>query len=83
MGIMKVGEKYYVSFKWKGNRIRTVTPATNASDAKRIEKSVKTAFRIGNFGHLEPDCLEVVMRTHENKVGPCRPSLLLPIPKRN
>jgi integrase len=81
MGIMKIGEKYYVSFKWKGHRIRTVTPATNASDAKRIEKSVKTAFRIGNFAHLEPDCLEVVMRTHENKGWALPPELATPYPE--
>ena len=56
MGLMKIGEKYYVSFKWKGHRIRTVTPATNSTDAKKIEKAVKTAFQIGIFGHLEPDC---------------------------
>ncbi|MFC1834332.1 tyrosine-type recombinase/integrase [Thermodesulfobacteriota bacterium] len=75
MGLMKIGEKYYVSFKWKGNRIRTVTPATNASDAKRIEKSVKTAFRIGSFVHLEPECLDVVTRTYENKGWTLPPEL--------
>jgi hypothetical protein len=28
---------------------------------------VKTAFTIGTFGHLDPDCLDVVLRTYENK----------------
>jgi len=64
---MKISNKYYVSFKWKGNRIRTVTPATNVTEAKKIERAVKTAFKIGTFGHLEPECLDVVMRTYENK----------------
>ncbi len=67
MGMMKIGEKHYVSFKWKGNRIRTVTPASNATEAKRIEKAVKTAFKINSFGHLDPASLEVVVRTYENK----------------
>jgi integrase len=66
MGIMKIGEKYYVSFKWKGNRIRTVTPATNATDAKRTEKAVKTAFKIGSYGHLDPEAQEVIVRTYQN-----------------
>jgi integrase len=66
MGIMKIGEKFYVSFKWKGNRIRTVTPARNETEAKKIERAVKTAFKIGAFGHLSPTEQEVVVRTYEN-----------------
>ena len=81
MGLMKIGEKYYVSFKWKGNRIRTVTPATNSTDAKKIEKSVKTAFKIGSFGHLDPARLEVVIRTHENKGWALPPELARPQPE--
>ncbi len=76
MGLMKIGEKYYVSFKWKGNRIRTVTPATNSTDAKKIEKSVKTAFKIGSFVHLTPPELEVVIRTHENNGWALPPELV-------
>ena len=75
MGVMKIGERYYVSFKWKGNRIRTVTTATNATDAKRTEKAVKTAFKIWRFGHLDPDSLEVVLRTFENKGWALPPEL--------
>lgn len=78
MGIMKIGEKYYVSFKWKGNRIRTVTTATNATDAKRIEKAVKTAFKIGSYGHLDPEALEVVVRTYDNKGWALPPELARP-----
>jgi len=80
MGLTKIGEKYYVSFKWKGHRIRTVTPATNSTDAKRIEKAVKTAFKIGTFGHLEPECLDVVIRTYENKGWALPPELARPEP---
>jgi integrase len=78
MGIMKIGEKYYVSFKWKGNRIRTVTPATNATDAKRIEKAVKTAFKIGSYGHLDPEAQEVVVRTYDNNGWALPPELAHP-----
>jgi integrase len=80
MGLMKIGDKYYVSFKWKGHRIRTVTPATNSTDAKKIEKAVKTAFTIGSFGHLDPDCLDVVLRTYENKGWALPPELARPEP---
>jgi integrase len=80
MGLMKIGDKYYVSFKWKGHRIRTVTPATNSTDAKKIEKAVKTAFNIGTFGHLDPDCLDVVLRTYENKGWALPPELARPEP---
>jgi integrase len=80
VGLMKIGDKYYVSFKWKGNRIRTVTPATNATEAKKIEKAVKTAFTIGSFGHLDPDCLDVVLRTYENKGWALPPELARPEP---
>ncbi|AFM24882.1 tyrosine-type recombinase/integrase [Desulfomonile tiedjei] len=80
MGLMKIGDKYYVSFKWKGHRIRTVSPATNSTDAKKIEKAVKTAFTIGSFGHLDPDCLDVVLRTYENKGWALPPELARPEP---
>ncbi|MFC1833750.1 tyrosine-type recombinase/integrase [Thermodesulfobacteriota bacterium] len=78
MGIMKIGEKFYVSFKWKGNRIRTVTPATNATDAKKIEKAVKTAFKIGSYGHLDSEAQEVVVRTYDNKGWALPPDLARP-----
>jgi integrase len=81
VGIMKIGEKYYVSFKWKGNRFRTVTPASNTTEAKRIEKAVKTAVKISSFGHLDPASLEVVVRTYENKGWALPPELARPQPE--
>ncbi len=45
MGVMKIGDKFYVSFKWKGNRIRTVTPATNATEAKTDREGCKDGFQ--------------------------------------
>jgi hypothetical protein len=81
MGVMKIGDRLYVSFKWKGNRIRTVTPASSATEAKRIEKAVKTAFKICSFGHLDPASLEVVFRTYENKGWALPPELARPQPE--
>ena len=43
------------------------TSATNVVDARKIEKAVKTAFKIYRFDHLEPTSLEVVMRIFNNK----------------
>jgi len=37
------------------------------AEAKRIEKAVKTAFKINRFDHLDPMSLEVVMRIFQNK----------------
>ncbi len=81
MGVMKIGDRHYVSFKWQGHRIRTVTPARNETEAKKIERAVKTAFKIGSFGHLDPDSLEVVMRTYQNKGWVLPPELARPEPE--
>ncbi len=81
MGIMKIGDKFYVSFKWKGNRVRTVTPARNEADAKKIERAVKTAFKIGTFGHLTPPEQQVVVRTYENNGWVLPPELARPEPE--
>jgi integrase len=61
------GSKYYVSFRWKNQRMDTVTSATSMTEAKRIERAVRTAFRIYRFDHLDPASLEVVMRIFTNK----------------
>ena len=81
MGIMKIGEKFYVSFKWNGNRIRTVTPARNETEAKKVERAVKTAFKINSFGHLNPTEQEVVVRTYENNGWVMPPELARPEPE--
>jgi len=67
MAIRVKGTKFYVSFRWKNNRMDTVTSATNMAEAKRIEKAVKTAFKINRFDHLDPASLEVVVRAFKNK----------------
>lgn len=45
----------------------TVTSATSMTEAKRIEKAVRTAFKIYRFDHLDPSSLEVVVRVFKNK----------------
>ncbi len=67
MGVRKIGGRFYVYFNWKGNRLQTVTSAVNEAEAKRIERSVKTAFNIYRFDHLEPKALEVTMKIFETK----------------
>ena len=67
MGVRKIGGRLYVYFNWKGNRLQTVTSAVNEAEAKRIERSVKTAFNIYRFDHLEPKALEVTMKIFETK----------------
>lgn len=61
MAVRKLGSRLYVSVKWKRNRIETVTAAATEAEAKKIEKAVKTAFRIYRFDHLGPKELEVVI----------------------
>ena len=48
MAIRIKGSNYYVAFRWKGHRMDTATPATSITEARRIEKAVKTAFDIYN-----------------------------------
>lgn len=67
MGVRQIGGRFYVYFNWKGNRLQTVTSATNEAEAKKLEKAVKTAFNILRFDHLNPQEKEWAMRTFEAK----------------
>jgi integrase len=67
MAVRVKGSKFYVSFRWKNHRMDTVTSATSQSEAKRIEKAVRTAFQINRFDHLDPASLEVVVKIFKNK----------------
>lgn len=67
MAVRMKGNRYYVTFRWKGHRMDTVTSATSMAEAKRIEKAVKNAFKIQRFDHLEPCALEVIVRVYQNK----------------
>src|SRR5208283_4528019 len=78
---MKIGERFYVYFKWQGQLIRTVTTARNEATAKRIDKAVRTAFRIYRFDHLKPDELDFVVRIFQNKGWKLPPELQAPAPE--
>ncbi len=67
MAVRQKGSRFYVYFKWKGIPVETVTSAKTEPEAKRIDKAVRTAFRISRFDHLKPEELEVVVRTFENR----------------
>ena len=69
-------------FNWKGNRLQTVTAAGNEAEAKRIERSVKTAFNIYRFDHLEPKALEVTMKIFETKGWKLPDELATPEPEK-
>jgi integrase len=81
VAVRKIGQRYYISLKWKGNRIETASSARNEAEAKKIEKSVKTAFKIYRFDHLDPASMEVVIKTFENKGWKLPPELSTPDPK--
>ncbi len=82
MGVRKIGGRFYVFFNWKGNRLQTVTSAVNEAEAKRIERSVKTAFNIYRFDHLEPKALEVTMKVFETKGWKLPDELAAPEPTK-
>ena len=82
MGVRKIGGRFYVYFNWKGNRLQTVTAAVNEAEAKKIERSVKTAFNIYRFDHLEPKALEVTLKIFETKGWKLPDELATPEPER-
>jgi hypothetical protein len=82
MGVRKIGEKFYIFFNWKGNRIQTVTSASTETEAKKLEKHVKTAFYIYRFDHLEPKALEVTLKIFEIKKRKLPDELSTPEPER-
>lgn len=67
MAVRMKGSRYYIAFRWKQHRMDTSSSATSMAEAKKIEKAVKTAFKINRFDHLEPAALEVVMKIFQNK----------------
>jgi integrase len=67
MAVREVDGRFYVYFTWKKNRIETVTSARTMAEAKRIEKDVKSAFRVYRFDNLDQPAREFVIKTFENK----------------
>ena len=67
MAIRLKGNKFYIAFRWKNNRMDTVCGATSRKEAVRVERAVRNAFAINRFDHLDPAAREVVMRIFQNK----------------
>ena len=83
MSVREKGGRFYISFKCKGERINdtAIPSARNEAEAKRIDKSLKTAFKIFHFDHLKPPELEVALRIFENKGWKLPPELRTPEPE--
>jgi len=72
--------RFVIYFQWKKERLETVSEARNLAEAKRIEKDVKSAFRVYRFDSLDEAARSWVIRTHENKGWPLPPELARPLP---
>ena len=81
MSVRIRGKCYYVSFRWKKNRMDSATSATNLKEAERIDRAVRTAFNIYRFDHLDAASLEVVSRLFKNKDWKLPPGLQNPEPE--
>ncbi|MGO9568461.1 MAG: tyrosine-type recombinase/integrase [Desulfomonilaceae bacterium] len=80
MAIKEVNGRFVIYFEWKKERLETVSEARNLAEAKRIEKDVKSAFRIFRFDSLDEAGKAWVIRTHENKGWPLPEELARPLP---
>src|SRR5208283_1969454 len=80
MAIKEVKGRFVIHFEWKKHRLETVSEARNLAEAKRIEKDLKSAFRVYRFDTLEESARAWVIRTHENKGWPLPPELVRPLP---
>jgi integrase len=67
MAVRERGKGHQIEFEWKGHRMYGACPVRNKVEARKIEKSLKTAFKIYRFDHLEPVAMAVVIRMFENK----------------
>jgi integrase len=82
MSVRTKGSTYYVTFNWKGFRMDTATSVKTEAAAKKLEKAVKTAFRINRFDHLDPASMDVVVRMFQNKGWELPPELAPLEPER-
>jgi len=72
--------RFVIYFQWKKERLETVSEAKNLAEAKRIEKDVKSAFRVYRFDSLDEAAKAWVIRTHENRGWPLPQELARPLP---
>ena len=80
MAIKNENGRFVIYFQWKKERLETVSEAKNLAEAKRIEKDVKSAFRVYRFDSLDEAAKSWVIRTHENKGWPLPAELARPLP---
>ncbi|MBM3300882.1 MAG: recombinase XerD, partial [Deltaproteobacteria bacterium] len=80
MAIRNDNGRFVIYFQWKKERLETVCEARNLAEAKRIEKDVKSAFRVYRFDSLDEAAKAWVIRTHENKGWSLPPELARPLP---
>jgi len=76
------GRGYQIEFEWKGHRLYGACPVSSKAEALKIDKSVKTAFRIYRFDHLEPAAMEVVLGIFKNKGWTLPLELQVPDPEQ-
>jgi integrase len=81
MAVRERGKGFQIEFQWKGNRLFGACPVTSRAEALKIEKSLKTAFKIYRFDHLEPTAMEVVLGIFKSKGWTLPPELQVPDPK--
>ncbi|AFM26107.1 tyrosine-type recombinase/integrase [Desulfomonile tiedjei] len=80
MAIKNENGRFVIYFQWKKERLETVSEAKNLAEAKRIEKDVKSAFRVYRFDSLDEAAKAWVIRTHENKGWALPSELARPLP---
>lgn len=81
MSVRQRGKGYQIDFQWKGHRLFGACPVTSRSEAVKIEKSVKTAFKIYRFDHLDPVAQGLAMGIFTSKGWALPPDLQVPDPK--
>lgn len=80
MAIKNENGRFVICFQWKKDRLETVSEARTLAEAKRIEKDVKSAFRVYRFDSLDEAAKSWVIRTHENRGWPLPSELARPLP---
>jgi integrase len=80
MAIKNENGRFVIYFQWKKERLETVSESRTLAEAKRLEKDVKSAFRVYRFDGLDELGKAWVIRTHENKGWSLPQELARPLP---
>ena len=82
MAVRERGRGYQIELEWKGIRLFGACAVSSKAEARKIAKSVKTAFKIYRFDHLEPAAMEVVLGIFKSKEWRLPPELCVPDPEQ-